>query len=202
MLANQVFWRLMYIYSHLPFLLQPSGADVSPLLKEKPVTVVTKHIRPISLTPALSKLAEDFIVSNYDGPVVLELIDPKQFGAIPKSSTLQALISMVHSCTQTTDGTGSAVRVVLLDYRKAFDLVDHKILADKILADCAYHVGLPARCAIFFLTGVSESSFQAIASQNGCQFHLVSLKELNLALGSLFLRSMISILPDLMHGST
>lgn len=28
----------------------------------------------------------------------------------------------------------SAVRVLLLDYRKAFDLVDHKILADKILA--------------------------------------------------------------------
>ena len=40
---------------------------------------------------------------------------------------------MVHTWAQATDGTGSAVRVVLLDYRKAFDLVDHSILAAKIL---------------------------------------------------------------------
>ena len=71
-------------------------------------------MRPISPTPVLSKLAEEFVVSKYIGLVVLELIDPNQFGAIPKSSTLHALISMVHTCAQATDGTGSAVRVVLL----------------------------------------------------------------------------------------
>ena len=108
-------------------------ADVSPLMKVKPVTIITKHIRPISLTPALSKLAEEFVVSKYIGLAVLELIDPNQFGAIPKSSTLHALILMVHTLAQATDGTGSAVRVVLLDYRNAFDIVDHKTLAAKIL---------------------------------------------------------------------
>ena len=41
---------------------------------------------------------------------------------------------MLHAWAQATNGTGSTVRVVLLDYRKAFDLVDHKILADKILS--------------------------------------------------------------------
>ena len=61
------------------------------------MTIITKHIRPVSLTPALSELAEEFVVSKYIGPVVLELIDPNQFGAIPKSSTLHALISMVHT---------------------------------------------------------------------------------------------------------
>ena len=40
---------------------------------------------------------------------------------------------MVHTLAQATDGTGSAVRVVLLDYRNAFDIVDHKTLAAKIL---------------------------------------------------------------------
>ena len=97
-------------------------ANVSPLIKAKPVTIINKHIRPISLTPALSKLAEDFVVNKYIGPAVLEVIDPNQYGAIPKTSTLHALISMVHTWAQATDGTGSAVRVVLLDYRKAFDL--------------------------------------------------------------------------------
>ena len=99
----------------------------------KSVTNIDKQIRPISLTPALSKLAEDFIVNKYIGPAVLEVIDPNQYGAILKTSTLQALVSMVHTWAQATDGTGSAVRVVLLDYRKAFDLVDHSILAAKIL---------------------------------------------------------------------
>ena len=38
----------------------------------------------------------------------------------------------MHMWAQATDGTSSAVRVVCLDYRKAFDLVD-SILAAKIL---------------------------------------------------------------------
>ena len=107
--------------------------DVTPLMKLKPVTTIAKHIRPISLTPALSKLEEDFVVSKCIGPAVLESIDPNQFGAIPNSSTLHALISMMHMWAQATDGTSSAVRVVCFDYRKAFDLVDHGILAAKIL---------------------------------------------------------------------
>ena len=107
--------------------------DVTPLMKVKPVTTIAKHIRAFSLTPALSKLAEDFVVRKHVGPAVLELIDSNQYGAIPKSSTLHALISMVHTWAQATDGTGSAVRVVLLDYRKAFDLVDHSTLVAKIL---------------------------------------------------------------------
>ena len=41
---------------------------------------------------------------------------------------------MVHSWTKHTDGTGSTVRVVLFDYRKAFDLMDHSLLARKLLA--------------------------------------------------------------------
>ena len=35
---------------------------------------------------------------------------------------------------QATDGTGAALRVVLFDYRKAFDLIDHGILVQKILS--------------------------------------------------------------------
>ena len=41
---------------------------------------------------------------------------------------------MVHSWNKHTDGTGSTVRVVLFDYRRAFDLIDHELLARKLLA--------------------------------------------------------------------
>ena len=63
---------------------------------------------------------------------MLKIIDPSQFGGIPRSSATHALISMVHSWAEATDGTGSAVRVSLFDYRKAFDLIDHHILATKV----------------------------------------------------------------------
>ena len=55
------------------------------------------------------------------------------FGAIPESSTMHALISMVHSWTKHTDGTGSTIRVVLFDYWKAFHLIVHTLLAKKLL---------------------------------------------------------------------
>ena len=41
-------------------------------------------------------------------------------------------ISMIHNWSQSTDGSGVAVRIVLFDYKKAFDLIDHGILAEKI----------------------------------------------------------------------
>ena len=58
----------------------------------------------------------------------MEVIDPNQFGGIPKSSTLHVLASMLNNWTQATDGSGAAVRVVLFDYRKAFDFIDHNLL--------------------------------------------------------------------------
>lgn len=41
---------------------------------------------------------------------------------------------MLHRWLENTDGTGSRVRVALLDYRKAFDLVDHNILIAKLFS--------------------------------------------------------------------
>ena len=63
------------------------SADVVPIPREQKVEVISKHLRPISLTSSISKLAEDFVVSSHFGPAVQEVIDPDQFGAIPKSST-------------------------------------------------------------------------------------------------------------------
>jgi hypothetical protein len=107
-------------------------ADVTPLPKQKPITDINKHLRPISLTSCISKVGEEFIVSNYIAPAILKIIDPNQYGAIPKSSTTQALISMIHQWSKATDSSGAAVRVILYDYRKAFDLIDHNILIKKI----------------------------------------------------------------------
>ena len=107
-------------------------ADIVPVPKQKPVTDVNKHLRPISLTPILSKVAEEFVVEEYVKHAILKKISANQFGCVPKSSTTHALISMMHMWAKHTDGNGATVRVVLFDYRKAFDLIDHTILVSKI----------------------------------------------------------------------
>lgn len=60
------------------------------------------------------------------------MVDPNQFGIISVSSTVLALISMVHEWLEATDGNGATVRVFLFVYRKAFDLIDHSILITKL----------------------------------------------------------------------
>ena len=107
-------------------------ADIVPVPKEKPVKDVNKHLRPISLTSVLSKVAEEFVVEGYVKPAMQKKISPNQFGCIPKSSSTHALISIIQSWTKHTDGNGATIRVVLFDYRKAFDLIDHMILASKL----------------------------------------------------------------------
>ena len=121
-----------YREGHLPA--SWKEADVVPIPKQRPIQDINRHLRPISLTPIISKIAEEHVVNTYVKPAVLEKIDPQQFGAIPRSNTTHALISMIHSWSESTDGNGSATRVMLFDFRKAFDLVDHNVLANKLSA--------------------------------------------------------------------
>lgn len=107
-------------------------ADITPLPKVKQVIDPKKELRPISLTSVISKIAEDFVVSDYIKPAVEKMADRNQFGTISGSSTVLALLSMVHQWLEATDGDGSAIRVILFDYRKAFDLIDHGILVTKL----------------------------------------------------------------------
>ena len=107
-------------------------ADITPLPKTSLVSDVNKHLTPISLTPILSKVGEEFVVDGYIKPAVLAKIDQNQYGTVPNSSTVHALISMLHNWYKNTDGNGSTVRVVLFDFRKAFDLIDHAILMAKL----------------------------------------------------------------------
>ena len=81
-------------------------ANVTPLPKTRLVQDLIKQLRPISLTPCLSKLAEEFIVTHYIKPAIIQVIDINQYGVIPSSSTTMALISMWHNWIFGTDGNG------------------------------------------------------------------------------------------------
>jgi hypothetical protein len=72
------------------------------------------------------------VVEQFIKPAILKVVDTKQFGTVPKSSTTHALkpligIAIVHTVSKATDGNGALVRLVLLDFKEAFDLIDHQL---------------------------------------------------------------------------
>ena len=153
-----------------------------PIPKQKPIKDVNKHLRPISLTSILSKVAEEFVVAEYLRPSILKKIGDNQFGDNPKSSTTHALISLVHFWAKHTDGTGSTVRVVLFDYWKAFDLIDHALLAGKLLA-----LDIPVGVSFWIQIVQRESSWEKIACPNGGMYRQGCLREPSSGRGCLFL---------------
>ena len=107
-------------------------------------------------------MAEEFVVAEHLRPSILKKIGDNQFGAIPASSTTYALISMVHSWTKHTDGIGSTVRVVLFDYRKAFDLIDHTLLVRKLLA-----LDLPVGVSFWIIDSLTDRT-QRVKLREDC----------------------------------
>ena len=69
---------------------------------------------------------------------------------IKATLTAQALIHMLHNWSKETDGNGVTVRAILFDYKKAFDLIDHRILVEKLC-----RLNLPTRIInwIIYLIG-------------------------------------------------
>ena len=117
-------------------------ADVTPLPKKKPVVDIQKELRRISLTPCISKVAEGFVMDGFVKPAVMNILDDNQYRAIPNSSNTMALISMLHSWSLGTDGNKPTIRILLLYYHRAFDLIDHSILVRKLHNQCKLHYEL------------------------------------------------------------
>jgi hypothetical protein len=52
-------------------------------------------------------------------------------GGSPRSSTINALLNLIHKWHKSMDKMHRVIRIVLLDFRNTFDLIDHnKLLED------------------------------------------------------------------------
>ena len=67
--------------------------------------------------------------------ILEDQIDDKQFGGGIGTSTTDALVEMIHHWCEATDRYGTYVRIVLLDFAKAFDLINHEKLLVKLQAN-------------------------------------------------------------------
>ena len=106
-------------------------ANVIPLPKTNPPVSIEKYIRQISLTPIAAEVFESKIMKWADEAIEGE-IDARQFRGISGTSTTDALVEMIHLWYKATDRLDSYVRVLMLDFSKTFDLINHHLLLEKL----------------------------------------------------------------------
>jgi len=123
-----------------------------------PVPKVTKpshlsELRPISVTSILSRVTERIIVKKYLIPSLPQSLLNDQFAHRPTGSTTAALIVLNHHVAKLLE-TNSYVRCLVVDFSKAFDTINHVILAQN---------SINFTSQIMFITGLSISSLIALS---------------------------------------
>ena len=98
-----------------------------PIPKSNPCTTVGDIYRPIALTSVFSKIQESFAL-DWILEDSRDCLSERQFGGIPRSSSVLALLEMLHTWFVALEKPKSVIRIVFLDFSKAFDLIDHNIL--------------------------------------------------------------------------
>ena len=104
---------------------------VTPIAKTSNPKSIAEY-RPISVTPILSRLTEKLVVARRLRPSMPREILQDQYAYKPTGSTSCALIKITHYITDAFNKGNKYVRIVLIDFSKAFDTVDHQIIIGKI----------------------------------------------------------------------
>ncbi len=105
-----------------------TSGNIIPLPNINPPMRVDKDLRPISLTPVLSKSME-WYAKEWIMDIIDDMLDPHQYGLRIGCSTTLALAELVHGAVKSH---GTCVRILLLDFRKAIDRVNYKIIRTQL----------------------------------------------------------------------
>ena len=125
-------------------------AQVLPLYKNNDPMLFNNY-RPVSLLPFFSKVFErlmydrliDFIEKHH-------LLYQFQFGFRKDHSTFMALVILLEKITEALDNSQFGI-CILVDFRKAFDTVEHNILLEKL-----YHYGIRGNAVQWFNSYLSN----------------------------------------------
>ena len=113
---------------------------VSPIPKSVPCSGVDE-LRPIALTSAISKFQESYVVSWLKEDIQGK-ITKVQYGRRSGLSAVLALVYLVHKWHVSLDAPGFVIRIMFLDFRKAYDLIDHNIMLENCCKIGIRHEGL------------------------------------------------------------
>ena len=115
--------------SHFPASLKI--ARITPIFKEGDKNNVNDY-RPISVLPIFSKIFEKAAYQQlYQYLELNSFLNNNQFGFRSKKSTTHAIINFLQYLYENLD-SGKLIFSIFLDFRKAFDSVNHDILLSKL----------------------------------------------------------------------
>nr|XP_054760674.1 uncharacterized protein LOC129266938 [Lytechinus pictus] len=97
---------------------------VVPIPKTSPPDL--DKLRPIALTSHFAKVAELFVY-RWLLKDIRPNMDPRQFGNRERTSTTHYLVDLLNFLHVKAEELGTVSTVVLTDFSKAFDLVDHTL---------------------------------------------------------------------------
>lgn len=87
-----------------------------------------KHLRPISILPVMSKILEKILNIQIRRYITeFNILPDNQSGFRAQHSCTTALLNVTDDIIAASD-TGKVTALILLDYSKAFDSIDHKIM--------------------------------------------------------------------------
>ena len=106
-------------------------ANITPIPKVSNPSSID-DFRPISILPCLSKVFERVVLSKFILPKASLLIRPSQFAYIPRpgSGTTSPVVLLNHMILNFLDSASGAVRLLSVDFSKAFDSLSHSSILD------------------------------------------------------------------------
>jgi hypothetical protein len=81
----------------------------------------------------MAKITEQFVGQFFDEHFN-SVIDKNQFGCVRGRSTTHALIKVMHELFHASDNPRNFIRILFVDFSKAFDRIDHNVLMQKFVA--------------------------------------------------------------------
>ena len=106
-------------------------AEITPIAKTKSPSTA-KDYRPISLLWHVGKIIESFMNRQLQRHLTSQR-DDKQFAYRKLTGCTDALVCLLDDVTKTLDDSSNiGTQLILYDFSKAFDLMDHQILLQKL----------------------------------------------------------------------